>query len=260
MIVKTAGNSAGLAQNTRAKHIQIIKTIMNEAFDLGYTTNAQHRHKKFKATWEDTDAVYLSDSEIMQLYNCNLSANKKLEQCRDLFVFGCFVGLRFSDYSTIKPENIIENINDDGEKECYIKMKTSKTNELVVIPCNAVILKIFNKYKYNPNKLPKSLSNQKFNDYVKECCREANLKESGRLLSNPKLELWQCVSSHTARRSFATNLYLEGFPSIDLMRITGHRTEKSFLKYIRITKLDTAKRLNKQMKKNTSAKIFAVAS
>ena len=54
---------------------------------------------------------------------------------------------------------------------------------------------------------------------------------------------WQLVSTHTARRSFATNLYLSGFPAISIMKITGHRTEASFLKYIRITQRDTANQL-----------------
>ena len=56
----------------------------------------------------DSDAVYLSETEIMKLYNFDLSTNKRLEAVRDLFVFGCNVGLRYSDYSNVKPQNIIE--------------------------------------------------------------------------------------------------------------------------------------------------------
>lgn len=63
-----------------------------------------------------------------------------------------------------------------------------------------------------------------------------------------------CISSHTARRSFATNYYLEGFPTIDLMKITGHKTEKAFLTYIKVSQLDTAKRLNQHMKKKWEEK------
>ena len=242
----------GLAQNTRAKHIQVIKAIMNEAFDLGYTTNSDHRHKKFKAAWEESDAVYLTDKEILQLFNFDLSDNKRLEQCKDLFVFGCFVGLRYSDYSSIKPENIEVETTEDGSKEYYLQVITAKTKERVVVPCNPIVLQIFEKYKSNANRLPRALSNQKFNDYIKEACQKAGLTEKGRLLTQPDLELWECISSHTARRSFASNLYLQGFPPIDLMKITGHRTEKSFLKYIRVSKLETAKRLNLHIKKNWS--------
>jgi hypothetical protein len=48
---------------------------------------------------------------------------------------------------------------------------------------------------------------------------------------------------------------LQGFPTIDLMKITGHRTERSFLKYIRVSKLDTAKRLSEHIKANWSKKL-----
>jgi hypothetical protein len=57
--------------------------------------------------------------------------------------------------------------------------------------------------------------------------------------------------------SFATNYYLQGFPTIDLMKITGHRTERSFLKYIRVSKLDTAKRLSEHIKANWSKKLLS---
>lgn len=244
----------GLGINAVSKDIQIIKVIMREAIDLEYTDNARFMNKKFAVNRIDTDAVYLTDKDILALYNHDLSKNKKLEHVRDLFVFGCHVGLRFSDYSTVQPENIVQI---DGEY--YIKLITKKTNDLVIIPCNPIVLQIFKKYENNPNRLPKTISNQKFNDYIKDACKAAELTETGRLSTNPKAELWECISSHTARRSFATNLYLDGFPTLDLMKITGHRTEKAFLKYIRIGKLDTAKRLNEHIKKNWSAKLMKVA-
>jgi integrase len=228
---------------------------MNEALDLGYTTNVQFKNRKFTATWIDTDAVYLTDKELLHLFNFDLSNNKRLEQVKDLFIFGCYVGLRFSDYSNVRPENIIT-----VEKERFLKINTLKTGEQVVIPCSPIVLKIFEKYSSNPNSLPKSLSNQKFNDYVKEVCKLAGLTEKGRLLTDPDKELWECVSSHTARRSFATNLFLEGFPPIEIMKITGHKTEKSFLKYIRVSKLDTAKRLSKHIHLKWSEKLLKAVS
>jgi len=245
----------GLSQNTIAKDIRLLKVFLAEAVDLGMTKNLEFKHKKFTVSEEDTDAVYLTEKEIIHLYNHDFSGHKKLDQVRDLFVVGCFTGLRYSDYSNIKPENIIER---DGE--LYIKMITQKTKDLVIIPANPIVLQIFKKYEKNENRLPRSLSNQKFNDYVKDICREAELKEIGRLSTDPTKELWQCVSSHTARRSMATNLYLEGFPTIDLMKITGHKTEKAFLKYIRVSKLDTAKRLSEHIKRNWSSKILKIAS
>lgn len=245
----------GLKSNAIAKDIQILKVFMSEAVDLGYTSNFQFKNKKFAVTREETDAVYLLESEIIKLYEYDLTENKRLEQVRDLFIFGCFIGLRFSDYSNVKPENIVTD-----KEDLFIKMITKKTKEHVIIPTNPIILEIFEKYKNNPNKLPKAISDQRFNDYIKEACKVAGLRETGRLITEPNKELWECITSHTARRSFATNYYLQNFPTIDLMKITGHRTERAFMRYIKITKLDAANRLNKHIKKNWPEKIYRLAS
>lgn len=238
----------GLAHNTIAKGISLIKVFMGESVDLGYTNNMQFKHKKFSMPEIDIDACYLTEEEILKLYRLDLSENKRLEKVRDLFVFGCYVGLRYSDYSNVKPENIIEV---DGE--LFIKMITQKTKALVIIPVNPIILEIFKKYDHNPNKLPKSLTDVKFNLYIKEATKQIpEFRVKGRVATDPDKELWQLIASHTARRSMATNYYLQGFPTVDLMKITGHTTERSFLKYIRISKLDTAKRLQQHIKKNWS--------
>ena len=242
-----------LAVNTIAKDISIIKVFMGEAVDLEYTDNMKFRHKKFAFNEEETDNVYLTEDELTQLYALKIT-NKKLEEVRDLFIFGAWVGLRFSDFSNIKPENIIQI---DGD--FFIKMITQKTKELVIIPCNPVVMEIFEKYANRPNRLPKTISNQKFNEYIKDVCKLADFNEKGRVSTKPKEILADLVSSHTARRSFATNYYLQGFPTIDLMKITGHKTERSFLKYIRVSKLDTAKRLSEHIKANWSRKLMSVA-
>lgn len=243
-----------IGPNATSKDIQILKTVMGEAVDLHYTQNLEFKHKKFSVTRVETDAVYLNEKELQILYSFDFSKNKRLEQVRDLFIFGCWVGLRFSDYNNVKLENIVED-----EGDLYIKIITQKTSEPVIIPCDRVVLDIFNKYANNPNKLPKSVSNQKFNDYIKEVCREAGMTQKGRLMTNLNLELWECISSHTARRSFATNLFLDGYPPIKIMKITGHRTEKSFMRYIKLSKLDAAKDLNTHKKKKWSEKVLRVA-
>jgi integrase len=238
-----------IGTNAISKDIQILKTVMGEAVDLDYTTNYAFKHKKFFVTRTDTDAVYLKDKELQDLYKYDLSKNKRLEQVRDLFIFGCWVGLRFSDYNNVKAENIVMIEND-----LFLKITPQKTSDYVIIPCNGGVLEIFKKYENSPNKLPKSISNQKFNEYIKEVCKLTGMNEKGRLSSDLNLELWECISSHTARRSFATNLYLEGYPTLEIMKITGHRTERSFMKYIKLTKLDAAKNLNLHMKKKWEEK------
>lgn len=244
---------AGLSNSSIAKDIRKLKVVMNEAVEMGYTNNHEFRKGYFSYSEDETDAVSLSDQEIIKLYRRDFSDNKKLEQVRDLFVFSSFIGLRYSDISSIGPDNIVSI-----EDELFIKTITQKTKELVIIPCNPIVLKIFEKYQGNKNRLPRAFANQVYNRYVKDVCKMAGLTEKGRLSTDPKKELWECISSHTARRSFATNLYLDGYPVNEIMKCTSHKTEKAFWKYIKVSKLDSAKRLMKHQKANWSAKILQV--
>jgi integrase len=242
-----------ISTNAIGKDISIIKVFMGEAVDLSYTNNIQFKHKKFFVTREDAENVYLTDKELNVLYNCAMPT-KIMEEQRDLFIIGAMTGLRLSDYSNIKNENIVEV---DGEK--FIKMIAKKTKDLVIIPCNPVVLDILKKYDHKKNKVPEAVSDQYFNRLLKDACEAAGLTETGRLAKAPELELYKCVTSHTARRSFATNMYLQGFPTIDLMKITGHKTERSFMKYIKMSKLDSAKRMAAHIKENWSKKLLRVA-
>lgn len=240
-----------LSPNSIGRDIKDIKTFMRMAVDMELTDNMQFEKRNFSVIREETSAVYLKESELIKLYQFNLSSYPRLEQVRDLFVFGSFVGLRFSDFSDVRPENI-QRI----DKELFLRIKTKKMGNRVTIPCNPIVQEIFKKYDHMPNKLPRAISNQKFNDYIKEVCKMAGLTEKGRLETDQKLELWECISSHTARRSFATNLYNEEFPILDIMKITGHKTERSFLRYIKFTDDDSAKRLSAHNKKKDWSKIL----
>ncbi len=245
--------SKGIMVNAIGKDISILKVFMGEAIDLQYTTNMQFKHKKFFVTREDAENVYLTENELHKLYKC-VMPSKIMEEQRDLFIIGAWTGLRLSDFKNIKLDNIVEIDND-----LFIKMIAKKTKGLVIIPCNPVVIEILKKYQEKKNNVPDSVSDQYFNRLLKDACKVADLIETGRLTTMPELALYECVSSHTARRSFATNMYLQQFPTIDLMKITGHSSEKTFLKYIKMTKLDTAKRLSAHIKKNWSEKMLRVA-
>lgn len=237
----------GLLSNSIAKEIKNVRTFMNMAVELGYTTNLAYKSKKFGVKTEETDAVYLNERELRDLYKFNFADTRRLEAVRDLFVFSSFVGLRYSDASTIKPENIVKM---DGEY--FIKVTPVKTGRPVTIPCNDIVLNIFKKYEYNPNRLPPAISNQKYNKFLKELCELAGLKETGRLATDLNRPLYECISSHTARRNFATNCYLAGMDSRMIMAVTGHTTEKSFEKYIKVSREETAKRMAQHMKLDRS--------
>jgi integrase len=165
-----------------------------------------------------------------------------------LFLIGCYTGLRYSDFSIIKPEQI---------KDGYIELKEqTKTGNPVIIPVHATVNRILEKYN---GQLPKSISNQKTNSYLKEIGRlmpslqmnfsRAITKGGVKVMTN--YQKWELLSTHTARRSFATNEYLNGTPTITIMAITGHRTEKAFLRYIKLTPKEHAKLLQAQWEKRS---------
>lgn len=244
----------GLNINTIGRNIKDIKTFMNEALDRDLTSNISFKKKKFATPREETYSVYLTESEIFKLYNHDFSNKKTYEHVRDLFVFGCCVGLRFSDYSNIKPDNIIKM-----DEEYFIKLISQKTKTEAIIPCNSIVLDIFNKYSNMPNKLPKAISNQKFNKYIKGIVKDAELNETGRYTKDLSKPLYECITSHTARRSFATNMHLKGFSSLEIMKVTGHKTEKSFLRYIKVSNEDNAKRMSKKMKELSNVRVMKIA-
>jgi site-specific recombinase XerD len=228
--------------NTIGKQIKNIKVFMSEATEKGLNTNLDYKSRKFKVISEQSDSVYLNNEEINKLFELDLSDNLRLERVRDLFVVGCNTGLRFSDFSNIKPENI---------KGTNISLKTIKMNQSVVIPINKMVSVIMKKYrKEYANCLPPALSNQKMNDYIKEICKLAGFTEqietSHYIGSKRHTEIYpkyELVTTHTARRSFATNLFLNGVETKIIRDITGHKTEKAFFTYIKSTPEQQANKL-----------------
>ena len=141
--------------------------------------------------------------------------------------------------------HIVEN---EGIK--IIEIQTQKTGAVVSIPILPPLEALLEKWNYN---FPKKMSIQTLNDYIKEICKEAGITEPvtiKRTVGGKKVEeekqKWELISSHTARRSFATNFYLMGFQASELMPITGHSTEKQFMAYINVTTRQNAKNFAKR--------------
>ena len=229
--------TAKLSTNTIGKHIQIIKLIMNEAMEMGFNNNIAHKSRRFVVLRENSDSIYLNKDELREIELFDLSRYPKLERVRDLFLVGCFTGLRYSDYSILKPENIRDGL---------IEITQVKTNDPVVIPVHDTVARIMAKYG---GQLPRSLSNQKTNDYLKDlgemipCLSKEVIRsftKEGRR-QQTRHEKWELLTTHTARRSFATNEYLDGTPTLTIMAITGHKTEKAFLRYIKLVPSDHAR-------------------
>jgi len=239
--------------NTIGKNIQTLKVFLNAATEKGINTNKAFKTRKFKTVREESDSIYLTEKDLSKIYNLDLSSNPRLERVRDLFIVGVWTGLRFSDFTEISPENI---------RGDFLHMEQFKTGGKVVIPIHQTVKEILKKYN---NALPKSISNQKMNDYIKEVCELAGITEKvqkgitkGGKRVIKTFEKWDLVSTHTARRSFATNLYKSGFPTVSIMRITGHKTEKAFLKYIKVTPEEHAELLQLHWeKKNSPLKVVS---
>lgn len=224
--------------NNRSKHIKSIKYFLNEALLRKLHTNLDFKTKKFQAKTERIKNIYLSDAEIKNLFDLDLRDKPRLDRVRDLFLIGCYTGLRFSDFTQILPENIKGNI---------ISIRTQKTNTYIKIPIRPELRQILDKYQ---NNTPRAISNQKMNDFLKELCQLAGFNESilkyeikGKTAKKETLFKWQLVCTHTARRSFATNCYKAGIPAKSIMLVTGHKTETEFSRYIGLTEDENAEML-----------------
>lgn len=245
-------NEKRFSINTVGDNIKKLKAVMAAALELGYHKNTAFQGKYFTKPSEEADNIYLSVKELKEIEALSLSSKPSLDRVRDLFLVGCYTGLRFSDFSRLTPKNIT-----DG----YIEIEQSKTSEKVVIPVHSVIKKIILKY----NGLPPTISNQKFNNYLKEICQDVKSLQGTESKTTTKagkkvtmnMNKWQMVSSHTARRSFATNEYLNGTSTLTIMAVTGHKTEKAFLKYIKVSKKEEAERMKQHWDKRES-KLIAV--
>lgn len=221
--------SFNMATNTIGHKIQTLKTWLNEATERGVNKNQQYKSHRFKAVLEETENIYLTPSELEKIYTYKFTSEKHV-RVRDLFLIGAFTGLRFSDFTSITADNM---------KDGFLHIEQQKTGKPVSIPLHSIVVEIWNKYG---GELPKVISNQKFNEYLKEVCKIAGINSieqkgitKGGIRRKQNYEKWQLVSSHTARRSFATNLYLSNFPTLSIMQITGHKTESAFMKYIKVT-------------------------
>lgn len=182
-------------------------------------------------------------NEITRIYYYKFEKQDKRkakERIRDMFVLGCLTALRYSDYSRLTSQNLIDN---------YIVIRTKKTNVDVKVPAHDYVFEIFAKYQ---GCIPNGLCIQYFNKYLKVIMKEIGLNDpitysftkGGKLLTVTR-QKWELISSHTARRSAATNMYLTGrMKTLEIMKLTGHKSEQNFFRYIRLTNEDTARAIS----------------
>ena len=246
--------------NTIGKYIKCLKTILKNAKQYGLKTNAEVEHDGFRSTNEKTYFVTLNETEIDAVFNLDLSNKPYLDNARNWLIIGVWTGARVSD---------LLNFTSDNLNNGFIEYTSQKTNQKIMLPIHWQVESVLEK---NNGKLPRKISHQRYNDWIKKVCKLAGItkqcqgaiyitkpEDKKKGVKTPQRKIvgqypkWKLVSTHTARRSFATNHYGK-LPTPVIMAATGHTTEKMLLAYIGKTPKDNAIVLQEYWQKETSKK------
>lgn len=231
-------------QNTVYATYAVLKSLLNVAKEEGFEMEDNYIHLRGKCV--DTDAIYLTEEEIEKIYQLDIpslieageiDAKSTIEKTRDLFIVACWTGLRRSDI------NRLDKASFDIVSKT-ISVTAEKTKRQVVIPMHPMVLALYNKYN---GVFPKLCDRSHTIDHLRQCARLAGIDNEIRIVENRGGKVstliykkYQLVGMHTGRRSFATNMYKRRFPTIAIMRLTGHTTESNFLKYIKVSAEENA--------------------
>ena len=231
----------GLGWNTFATAIKKLRFFMNWSFKNNY--HVETKYKKFSAPEKEPIIIFLTMDELSTLYHYNFKS-KRLNQVKDKFCFGCFTSLAFSDLDSLTHEHI--------NNGTLTKLR-QKTKILYNIELPQQAVEIVERYQGKYKALPK-ISHQRFNNYIKECCKIAGINTptlyktfpKGKETENtaPKYEL---IGSHTARRTFISN-FLNSTKDITLTMKNAAITQPKTLKRYAGT--------DKQMEKEAMKKTF----
>lgn len=211
--------SEGLNPNTRGKHVKELKAVLRECADRDYVVNTAYTKKSFKVIRVPVEDIYLNEEQLQHLLDLE-DLTPAQANLRDIFVAACYVGQRHSDWHQISQENI-ESLN--GRETIRIKQKKSQGWTIVHVPLHPVVKRLLKKHK---GQLPKVITNQKFNEQLKKIAAKAKIKGT--------------LKTHCARRSFCTNAYLAGMDVHQIMQLSGHKSESSFLRYLKLEGRDFA--------------------
>jgi len=239
----------GYSLNTIARNLRYIKTFCVHARTNGIETHYQLDAIKTKN--ENTHHIYLNFEELKKIQELDLTKNERLDNARDWLLISCHCGQRVSDFMNFKKEMISYQTNRSNKTVPIIDFKQKKTSKNVSLPLFPEIQEILKK---RHGEFPRKISEQKYNEYIKEVCRLAKINslENGAIKKETKkgskkyrnekgiFEKWKLITSHVGRRSFSTNYYSTDIPTALLINATGHGSENMFLKYIGKTSKDKA--------------------
>lgn len=233
----------GYAKNTVGAILANLKAFIKRFHKMGLTL---YSGAGIRAGSEITTAVANTIAELQQLLAIDLSATPGRERIRDFYVAHCFTGLRIKDMCRLAKN--IEIHTKEQDSKTFLEVKTNKNGEVVVIPAAPILLNILKK---RGNTFGRPFSEQYYRRELKLLFSTTGMDRQmlfHRTEGGERRERIVLFSSllgtHSARRSFATNAYLMGINPVDIMKITGHRSFNSFIRYIRCENMAVALRIS----------------
>ena len=246
--------------NTIAKDVKVIKLWLKDAYVRQLHDNRAHMESYFNPSQVKTRKVHLTLEDLAVLEAAELPQKARYGQpltamatVRDLFLLACWTGARISDLKRF-PELVSQAWKANGGScPSSLSFVQSKTNTPVEVPLLDAAQRIINKYN---GRLPKAMNEQKMNVTIKKVLAHAGLTRMVELPStdvfNPrpqKRSLNELVTLHTARRTFATNMYsLQVLSVNELMSLTGHDSESALKAYLNIDRLETSSKASEKIR------------
>ena len=225
-----------MRNTTIGKQLSFLKWFLRWAFKKGVHQNNAYDSYKPKLKSTQKKIIFLTWDELNRLREFKIPSNKQaLERVRDVFLFQCFTGLRYSDVFNLRRSDI---------KGDHIEVTTVKTSDSLIIELNNHSKAILDKYKdvvFENDKVLPMITNQKMNDYLKELAEMAGIDEPVRQTyykGNERIDdvtpKYALLGTHAGRRTFICNALALGIPPQVVMKWTGHSDYKAMKPYIDI--------------------------
>ena len=225
-----------MRNTTIGKQLSFLKWFLRWAFKKGVHQNNAYDSYKPKLKSTQKKIIFLTWDELNRLREFKIPSNKQaLERVRDVFLFQCFTGLRYSDVFNLRRSDI---------KDDHIEVTTVKTSDSLIIELNNHSKAILDKYKdvaFENDKVLPMITNQKMNDYLKELAEMAGIDEPVRQTyyrGNERIDevtpKYALLGTHAGRRTFICNALALGIPPQVVMKWTGHSDYKAMKPYIDI--------------------------
>ena len=196
---------------------------------------------------EIADSVYNPETELETMIQASFN-HDALFEARDIFIIQSYVGFRVGTLMKFlkKPELYLFSKTDPHTKttQWFIRIRTNKTGVFVVIPVKKIVYDILERRKFTFTEV---YYERYYNQLLRTMAKEAGIIQPvtyGMTISGRYQEFveakYELMSSHTARRNFATNAFLSGIPVDNIIWITGHKTRESFWRYVQADNLANA--------------------